>query len=129
MTVEIRPAPEKKRRGPGKPWPKGISGNPAGRRRGSLNKSTISARRLAQAYLNAAVEPVFQKLVEKAKEGDVQCIRLVVERILPVIKAFEEPKRIEHALEIILKRPDWLSFSEPNLLTIEQQVNGDEQGT
>ena len=33
-----------------------------------------------------------------------------------------------HALAIILKRPDWLRVSEPDLLTIERQVNGDEQG-
>jgi hypothetical protein len=100
----------------GRPWLKGTSGNPKGKPKGTLNKSTLSARRLAQAYLNAAVEPVFQKLVEKAKEGDVQCIRLVVERILPIVKAFEEPRRIEHAIEICLKQPGWLQIPQ---VTIE----------
>ena len=128
MTVEIQPTERPKRKAPKSAWKKGCSGNPGGRPKGSLNKSTIYARRLAQAYLNAAVEPVFQKLVEKAKEGDVQCIRLVVERILPVMKAFEEPKRVEHAVEVVLRRPDWLAFNEPDPLTIEQQVNGDGNG-
>ena len=63
MAVESEFTANKKRSGPGRPWPKGVSGNPAGRPKGSLNKSTISARRLAQKFLNEAVELVFQKLV------------------------------------------------------------------
>ena len=119
MTVEPQPTDRPKRKAPKSAWKRGCSGNPAGRPKGSLNKSTISARRLAQAYLNAAVEPVFQKLVEKAKEGDVQAIRLVVERILPVIKAFEEPKRVEHEVEIILRQPDWLQIGQQEAVTID----------
>jgi hypothetical protein len=98
-------APEKKKV-PGRPWPKGVSGNPASQPKGSLNKSTISARRLAQRVLNEAVEPVFQKLVQMAKDGDPQALRLVVERILPAIKAFEEPKAATHAIEVVLKTPN-----------------------
>ena len=119
MTVEteiIRP--KKKRSGPGRPWAKGVSGNPAGRPKGSLNKSTISARRLAQKFLNEAVEPVFQKLVEMAREGDAQALRLVVERILPVVKAFEEPKQVSHNIEVVLREPDWLKLAAAEIVTI-----------
>jgi Family of unknown function (DUF5681) len=110
MAVESGSTASKKRSGPGRPWPKGVSGNPAGRPRGSLNKSTINARRLAQKFLDEAVEPVFQKLVEMAKGGDTQAIKLVVERILPVMKAFEEPKKMPHQIEVTLKQPAWLQL-------------------
>lgn len=119
MSVEPQPMDKPKRKIPKTAFKPGQCGNPKGRPKGSLNKSTISARRLARAYLDAAVEPVFQKLVEKAKEGDVQCIRLVVERILPIVKAFEEPRRIEHAIEVVLKQPGWLMLNAAEPVTIE----------
>jgi hypothetical protein len=106
------------RKVPGRPWPKGVSGNPAGRPKGSLNKSTIGARRLAQKFLNEAVEPVFQKLVQMAKDGDPQALRLVVERILPVMKAFEESKQVSHNIEVVLREPDWLKLAAPEIVTI-----------
>ena len=93
----------------------------AGSPKGSLNKSTISARRLAQKFLNEAVEPVFQKLVQMAKDGDPQAMKLVVERILPVMKTFEEPKTAQHAIEVVLKEPEWLELGPPEPVTIEHQ--------
>lgn len=129
MTVEIHPTDKPKRKAPKSAFKPGQCGNPKGRPKGSLNKSTISARRLAQHYLNQAVEPVFQKLVEKAKEGDMTVIRLVVERILPVAKAFEE-KSINHAVEIILREPEWLKISQEKLTINGEAVETvpDEQG-
>jgi hypothetical protein len=127
MSVETEPTDKPKRPAPKSAWKKGQSGNPAGRKKGSLNKSTINARRLAQKFLNEAVEPVFQKLVEKAKEGEVTAIKLVVERILPILKAFEEPKQVMHNIEVVLKQPDWLQIAEPerDITTIE--LNGSDE--
>jgi hypothetical protein len=59
-----------------------------------------------RARFDEAVEPVFQKLVQMAKDGDPQALRLVVERILPAIKAFEEPEPVSHAIEVVLKKPE-----------------------
>jgi hypothetical protein len=123
MAVESESTAIKKRRGPGRPWPRGVSGNPAGRPKGSLNKSTINARRLAQKFLDEAVEPVFQKLVQMAKDGDQQALRLVVERILPTIKAFEEPETMRHAIEVTLKTPEWM-LDPPEPLKIEHDSKG-----
>jgi hypothetical protein len=111
MTATFPPnAAPKTRRVIGRPFQKGQSGNPAGKKKGTLNKSTVEARKLAQKFLNEAVEPVFQKLVEMAKAGDIQTIKLVVERILPVMKTFEEPKKIPHQIEVTLKTPAWLQL-------------------
>ncbi len=56
-------------------------------------------------------------------------IRLVVERILPVAKAFEE-KSINHAVEIILREPEWLKISQEKLTINGEAVETvpDEQG-
>ena len=94
-----------------------------------MNKSTISARRLAQKFLNEAVDAVFQKLVQLAKDGDTQALRLVVERILPAIKAFEEPKAISHAIEIVLKKPEWMKLGPPDPVTIEHEPNADTEAS
>ena len=66
---------------------------------------------------------MFQKLVEMAKEGDPQALRLVVERILPAMKTFEEPKTAQHAIEVVLKEPEWMKLGPPKPVTIEHQSN------
>jgi hypothetical protein len=129
MAVDAEITLGKKRSCRGRPWVKGQSGNPAGRPKGSLNKSTISARKLAQKFLNEAVEPVFQKLVEMAQQGDPQALRLVVERILPAMKAFEEPKIRQHALEVVLKEPEWMKLKAPEPVTIEHEPDADTEAS
>ena len=51
---------------------KGESGNPAGRPRGSRNRTTILMRDL----LAGRAEAIGQKLVELAENGDIAAIRL-----------------------------------------------------
>jgi hypothetical protein len=67
---------------------------------------------------------VFQKLVEMAKQGDPQALRLVVERILPAMKAFEEPKISQHAIEVVLKDPEWMKL-EPLTIEHASKANGE----
>jgi hypothetical protein len=123
MSAELPPdAAPKPKRVIGRPFRKGQSGNPSGKKKGTLNKSTVDARKLAQKFLNEAVEPVFQKLVEMAKGGDTQAIKLVVERILPVMKAFEEPKKMPHQIEVTLRTPEWLLLE--NKLKDMKTING-----
>jgi Family of unknown function (DUF5681) len=63
----------------GRPFEKGRSGNPGGRRRGSLNKATLAAA----ALLTGESEALTRKAVEMALAGDPTAMRLCMERVLP----------------------------------------------
>jgi hypothetical protein len=63
----------------GRPFAKGQSGNPAGRRFGSRNKATVAAQKL----LADEAEALTRKAVEAALAGDPTAMRLCLERILP----------------------------------------------
>jgi Family of unknown function (DUF5681) len=62
----------------GRPFEKGRSGNPGGRRRGSRNKATLAA-----ALLAGEAEALTRKAVEMALAGDPTAMRLCMERVLP----------------------------------------------
>lgn len=68
---------EKKQRG--RPFQKGVSGNPAGCRTGSRHKATLAA----QALLDGEAEKLTRKCVELALDGDLTALRLCLERIVP----------------------------------------------
>jgi hypothetical protein len=75
--VEISPpAPAKPR---GRPFARGRSGNPNGRPKGARNKATLAA----EALLEGEAEALTRKLIEKAKEGDINALRLCLDRIYP----------------------------------------------
>ncbi|HEX4112210.1 MAG TPA: DUF5681 domain-containing protein, partial [Stellaceae bacterium] len=59
-------------------WVPGHSGNPLGRLPGSRNVITM----LAQAVLDNDVEPLMQKAVSKALQGDPWALKLCIERII-----------------------------------------------
>src|SRR5438132_13140291 len=83
----------------GRPFEKGRSGNPAGRRTGSSNKATLAAA----ALLEGESESLTRKAVELALGGDPTAMRLCLERILPPCRErtvkFELPP-IESAADI-----------------------------
>ncbi len=68
---------------------KGHSGNPLGRPRGTRNKATIAAK----ALFEGEIEGICRKAIEEAKRGNIQGIKLVLDRILPPKK--EAPILIE----------------------------------
>ncbi|SBW05540.1 conserved hypothetical protein [uncultured delta proteobacterium] len=61
---------------------KGQSGNPAGKPKGALNKATLAA----QTLLGGEVEALTRKAVELALEGNIQALKLCLERLLPPCK-------------------------------------------
>jgi hypothetical protein len=61
---------------------KGHSGNPKGRPKGKKNKSTL----LAQSLLENDVEAICARLLIEAKQGNIQAIKIVMDRILPARK-------------------------------------------
>ena len=67
---------------------KGQSGNPKGRKKGSLNKRTELAK-----MLDPHAEALIAKMIELALDGDVTALRLCMERLIP--KASREPTGIE----------------------------------
>jgi len=82
--------PKRQYRPRGKPWPKGQSGNPAGRRRGSRNKATV----MAALYLDGEAEGLIRKAVEMAYAGDPLALRLCLERTIAPRRDRPEPFRL-----------------------------------
>jgi hypothetical protein len=66
-------------RGPGRPFTRGQSGNPAGRPAGSRNKAT----EMAQALLDGQANSIVQKCIELAVEGNPAALKLCLERLVP----------------------------------------------
>lgn len=58
---------------------KGQSGNPRGKARGTKNRATLAAECLLQGDL----DNICRRLVEEALTGNVQAIKLVLDRVLP----------------------------------------------
>ncbi len=75
--AEATPAPAAVRDGEGR-WCKGVSGNPAGRPKGSRNQAT----RMAEALLDAASAMLTGKAIELALGGDGVALRFCLARIL-----------------------------------------------
>jgi Family of unknown function (DUF5681) len=67
----------------GRPFPKGQSGNPAGRPQGSRNKATLAL----EALMDGQAETITQKAIELALQGDTTALRLCLERICPPRKS------------------------------------------
>jgi len=78
----------RKQRAPGKPWPKGTSGNPKGRPKGSG-----LAGELRKAIASRA-DDIVAALVGKALEGDVSAARALLDRVLPSLKAEAAPVHV-----------------------------------
>ncbi|MDO9011200.1 MAG: DUF5681 domain-containing protein [Gallionella sp.] len=66
-------------------WKEGESGNPNGRKPG-----TGAVAKLRES-IAAHLPEIITQLVIKAKEGDAQAARLLLERVLPPMKAIEQP--------------------------------------
>ncbi len=71
---------------------KGQSGNPKGKEKGTKNRATIIAEKLFEGELHN----ICRKLIEEALNGNMQAIKLVLDRVLP-------PKR-DRAIDIKLPK-------------------------
>lgn len=69
--------------------PKGIT---AGRNKGSKNRSTLVKEALKGGWddlMLTDAQKVFSKAVEMAVEGDTACIKMILDRAVPVTKAVD----------------------------------------
>jgi hypothetical protein len=73
-------------------FPKGQSGNPAGKPKGTRNATTLAL----EALLDGQASALTQKAIDVALTGDIPALRLCLDRILPPRKdspvAFELPE-------------------------------------
>ena len=69
----------KKQRGPGRPFRKGESGNPAGKPPGTRHRAT----RAVQSLLDGEAEVLTRKCVDMALAGDSTALRLCLDRLCP----------------------------------------------
>lgn len=66
-------------------WKPGKSGNPSGRKPGTGEVAKL------RESIAAHLPEIITQLVAKAKEGDTQAARLLLERALPSLKPIEQP--------------------------------------
>jgi hypothetical protein len=63
----------------GRPFPKGQSGNPAGKPPGTRNRAT----QLAERLLDGEAEDLTRMVIGLAKAGDTTALKLCLDRLLP----------------------------------------------
>lgn len=91
-------------------WIAGQSGNPKGRTPGSGEIGRL------RAAISESLPEIIQNLVVKAKEGDMQAARLLLERTLPPMKATEGM--------ISLELPKGAGLSEQGAAIVQAVANG-----
>ena len=77
--------PEKKKKGNPNFYKGMPSLNPEGRPKGSLNKYT----KLSRELMSVKGPEIVDKVIELALEGDRHCLKMCLDRIIPVSKAVE----------------------------------------
>ena len=98
---------DKKR--PGR-WRAGESGNPAGRAPGSGRLQQL------RSAIAEDVPEILASLVDAAKGGDIQAARLILERVLPPVKAIEQA--------VTLQLPDGGTLTAKALALLDAAASG-----
>jgi len=94
----------------------GVSGNPAGRPRGSRNKTSA----LCADLLSASAAPIFEKVIRMARKGDVVALKLCVDRLLPIRAARD--RAVELVLPAAQSAADLVAAT---AVVIERAASGD----
>ena len=63
-----------------KPWPKGVSGNPAGRPKGDISSE------IARAVFENNPEAIYQGMVRRLKKGDARVFKVLADRAYGKVK-------------------------------------------
>jgi hypothetical protein len=84
-------AAKQRRRGPGRPFELGRSGNPRGKLKGTPNRATM----LLEAITTDDLQMITTKIVEKAKSGDLVAAKLLFDRLVPLPKSRAVPIELQ----------------------------------
>ncbi len=100
-------------------WQKGKSGNPKGRPKGSKNYANI----LAQDLLERNADAILKKIIDKALDGNDNCLRMCMDRLLPSKRAIDITKTEtkDHEINIYVEKveePPALSQRHTNVIEI-----------
>lgn len=85
---------------------KGISGNPNGRPKGSQNRTTLLRQAIEGDMVNRLQKDaikILNKTIEMALEGDQTCLKLLVERLLPIRKGDDTDKGNVGGIQITIQ--------------------------
>jgi len=72
-----------------KGWQPGQSGNPKGKPPGSGELQRL------RASIAEHVPSILEQMIAAARGGDIQAARLILERVLPHVKAMEQPVELQ----------------------------------
>jgi hypothetical protein len=78
-------------------WTKGTSGNSKGRPKGSKSKALSLRQSLADECAD-----IIKTVVEQAKAGDLQAAKIILDRIMPTVRAIEPSITIDIDRELPL---------------------------
>ncbi len=78
MTKKVNKADNSAKKQRGRPFPKGVSGNPSGKPKGTRHRAT----QLAEALLDGQTEELIKKCVEMAMGGDGAAMKLCLDRLI-----------------------------------------------
>jgi hypothetical protein len=81
MATQIKAAPKTA-------WPAGKSGNPKGKPKGS------GAVQKLRMQISSALPEIIKKVSDAALAGDIQAARLILERVIPPVKAIEQTQAL-----------------------------------
>lgn len=98
---------EKSKRGR---WEKGESGNPGGRKPGTGQVAKL------RNSIATHIPEIITQMVSKAKEGDVQAARLLLERVIPPLKSIES--------NVLITFPENATLSEQGQTIIQSIADG-----
>jgi len=70
-------------------WEKGKSGNPKGKKKGTLERYKQQDQIELRKLLSADFPKVVAKAIELALEGNENCIKLIMDKMIPSLKAIE----------------------------------------
>jgi hypothetical protein len=112
--------PSKQRKnGPGRPFPKGQSGNPHGRPAGSKNAALVALDALG----TDAAQDLLKTVIQEARNGDMAAARIILDRVWPARKGrlitFTMPK-VESAADVAKALSGVLEAVANGLLSIEE---------
>lgn len=91
-------------------WRKGESGNPNGRKPGTGKVAKL------RDSIATHIPDIISQMVNKAKDGDVQAARLLLERVIPPLKSMEQ--------SVSIALPENATLSEQGQVIIQSIANG-----